>query len=275
MALMRGNWKLNTNIKYHLLIGGAAGLWITLFLVIVGPFDSAPLPMSWRARVMIGYGLVFFICYTLVIPVQNWWFARREKWTLQDECSLYFLMFGICLPASFAYYGSGFINGDFGFGKFGLEVFLPTLLILLPLLIIARWLVNKMPTLPDSAQETKKPEEIDMIYWKPRIDALMAQEVYLNPDLSLKSMAEQLGTNSSVLSRVVNQGYGANFNDFINRYRVEAVRRELEKGAYKTHTLPGIALNCGFSSKATFNRAFKKHMQVAPSSYIAQLEQHQ
>jgi AraC-like DNA-binding protein len=272
VVFMPRNLPLNLNVQYHLLVGAAAGFWITLFLVVVGPFDTAPLSMTWRARVMFGYGLIFFFSYAFAIPLQNWWYSFRKRWSVEQEVCLYLFMFGSCLPVSYAYYSSTLINGDFPFSQFTLEIYFPTLLILLPLLIISRRLVNNI--LPGKKRPGNKNqlEATDLLNWKGRIEKLMEEGVYLDPVLSLNSMAEQLGTNSSVLSRVINQGYGANFNDFINAYRVEAVRHALEKGAHKTHTLAGIAQDCGFSSKATFNRAFKKHLELSPSEYIRQLE---
>lgn len=269
---MPRNLPLNINVKYHLLIAAAAGLWITLFLVVVGPFDTAPLSMAWRAQVMIGYGLIFFLSYALAIPLQNWWYFYRKRWSVAQEISLYLFIFGSCLPLTYAYYSSELINGDYPFTQFCLEIYLPTLLIMFPLLVISRRFVNNI--LPGKKRQgnTNKRETEDLLNWKARIEKLMEEGAYLDPALSLNSMAEQLGTNSSVLSQVINQGFEVNFNDFVNTYRVEAVRRALEKGEHQTHTLPGIAQNCGFSSKATFNRAFKKHVQLSPSAYIRQLE---
>ena len=62
-----------------------------------------------------------------------------------------------------------------------------------------------------------------------------------------------------------------NFNDFINNYRIEAVKENLKKGEHKKTTLLGIAFDCGFNSKATFNRAFKKSTGLSPKDYLHKL----
>ena len=59
-----------------------------------------------------------------------------------------------------------------------------------------------------------------------------------------------------------------NFNDFVNEKRAEAVITKLKKGEHVENTLLGIALDCGFNSKTTFNRAFKKHTGASPKQYI-------
>jgi AraC-like DNA-binding protein len=67
---------------------------------------------------------------------------------------------------------------------------------------------------------------------------------------------------------VINQGFQLNFNDFINQYRIEAVKDKLKAGEQKTQTLLGIAYDCGFNSKATFNRAFKKVTGLSPKQWL-------
>lgn len=105
--------------------------------------------------------------------------------------------------------------------------------------------------------------------WKPRIEYMMQQKrAYENAELSLAGLARQLKTNPSILSKAINQSFQANFNDFINGYRVEAVKKMLVAGEQKTQTLLGIAYSCGFNSKATFNRAFKKSTGKTPKEWL-------
>jgi AraC-like DNA-binding protein len=106
--------------------------------------------------------------------------------------------------------------------------------------------------------------------WKSRLEQFMEKErPYLDPNLTLGQLARQLRTNSSVLSRVINQGFAQNFNDFINSYRVAAVAERFKQGDHERLTLLSIALDCGFNSKATFNRAFKKFTGKSPREMIS------
>ena len=77
-------------------------------------------------------------------------------------------------------------------------------------------------------------------------------------------MAERLGVSEGYLSRALNQGLGVNFNEFVNRMRVEAVTRAMSDPAESRPVL-AIALECGFSSKASFNRAFKAATGATPT----------
>ncbi|WP_425289983.1 helix-turn-helix domain-containing protein, partial [Shewanella algae] len=74
-----------------------------------------------------------------------------------------------------------------------------------------------------------------------------------------------MGTNSSVLSKIINRAFQMNFNDFINRYRVEEVKKQLQNPKNASLTIMSLAYDAGFNSKATFNRAFKKHTGENPS----------
>ena len=105
--------------------------------------------------------------------------------------------------------------------------------------------------------------------WKEKVTGSMQHDqLYKDAELTLSQLAKKLSTNSSVLSKVVNQGFGLNFNDFVNEYRVQAVIALLKAGEQKNQTLLGIAFDCGFNSKATFNRAFKKQTGISPKEWL-------
>ena len=105
--------------------------------------------------------------------------------------------------------------------------------------------------------------------WKPKIVALFGeQDIYKNPDLTLTDLARLLETNRNMISKAINQEFEMNFNDFVNQKRSEAVIKKLQNGDHVNNTLLGIALDCGFNSKTTFNRAFKKHTGTTPKQFI-------
>lgn len=86
-----------------------------------------------------------------------------------------------------------------------------------------------------------------------------------DPDLSLSMLAQRLGTNTNHLSRAVNEGLGLNFSSFVGRMRAETVAAELRRGSKAD--LLDLALDAGFSSKASFNRAFLAAFGQTPSAY--------
>jgi AraC-like DNA-binding protein len=118
--------------------------------------------------------------------------------------------------------------------------------------------------------ETKKsllPEK-ELGKLKVKLQNLMeVDKIYLEPNLTLTDLARRLGVNSTVLSYAINNGFDKNFNDFVNEYRIAEVKKKLQTGDAENLTLLGLAFDCGFNSKATFNRAFKKFTGVSPKEY--------
>ncbi|TRX41545.1 helix-turn-helix domain-containing protein [Flavobacterium restrictum] len=109
----------------------------------------------------------------------------------------------------------------------------------------------------------------DIELWKQQLETLIQTEkLYENPELSLTDVAIKMRTNTAIISKTINQGFAMNFNDFINTYRIEAVKLKFANGEHKKATLLGIAYDCGFNSKATFNRAFKKNTSYSPKEFL-------
>ncbi|WP_265197589.1 helix-turn-helix domain-containing protein [Aureitalea sp. L0-47] len=105
-----------------------------------------------------------------------------------------------------------------------------------------------------------------------KLQELMSTEKpFLNPELNLVDLAKLSEMSRAQLSQVINAGFNKNFNDFVNSYRIEAVKDQLALGKHKELSLLGIAFDCGFNSKATFNRVFKKLTNTSPSEYLKSL----
>ncbi|MFQ3213328.1 MAG: AraC-like DNA-binding protein [Marivirga sp.] len=104
-----------------------------------------------------------------------------------------------------------------------------------------------------------------------KLKILMKEErLYLQPDLTLHELAQHLSCNSSQLSASINLVFKQNFNDFINSLRIEEFIRLNRTDSYKHFTLLAIALDSGFNSKATFNRAFKKLKSCSPKIFFSE-----
>ena len=100
------------------------------------------------------------------------------------------------------------------------------------------------------------------------VDLFEQEEVYKNPNLTLTDVAHQLGTNRNIISKIINQTFEMNFNDFVNQKRAMAVIDKLKRGEHSNRTILSLALDSGFNSKTTFNRAFKKYAGLSPKQYI-------
>jgi AraC-like DNA-binding protein len=108
-----------------------------------------------------------------------------------------------------------------------------------------------------------------MAEWQQKIEDLVTKEkLYQQPELTLSDLAKKLGTNTSVLSKVINQSFGLNFNDYINSHRVEDVVQKMQDPNYSNQTLLSLAFDAGFNSKSTFNRAFLKFKGISPKDFL-------
>jgi AraC-like DNA-binding protein len=90
---------------------------------------------------------------------------------------------------------------------------------------------------------------------------------FLNPEISLFDLAKLLKVLPNHLSQVINVKTDQNFFDYINFYRVNKVKEYILNGRLGGHNLLGLAIDSGFNSKASFNRAFKRHTGLTPSEF--------
>ena len=98
-------------------------------------------------------------------------------------------------------------------------------------------------------------------------ERVQRKNLYRDPKLTLKKLASSMKLNINDLSQTINSGLDQSFNDFINEMRVDEVKRKMEDPKYAHLSQLGMALESGFNSKATYNRAFKKFTGMSPSSY--------
>ena len=117
-----------------------------------------------------------------------------------------------------------------------------------------------------SSSSLKGSEEIRLFY---RLKRLIEDEnLYLDPDLTLKNVADRLATNTKYLSQVVNHHANTNFQQFLNTYRIEEVKQKITDQDYQNLTLYGIAMQCGFKNKSTFYKVFKEMTGHTPRSFL-------
>lgn len=94
------------------------------------------------------------------------------------------------------------------------------------------------------------------------------EEPFLQPDLTLRSLANELNVNTNQLSWLINQKLKKNFSNFINSYRIQRFQ-ELAISPENQHiSLIGLAYESGFNSKTVFNTYFKKQVGVTPKVWL-------
>lgn len=96
-------------------------------------------------------------------------------------------------------------------------------------------------------------------------------KLFLNSDLTLDTLAIAIDVHSNDVSQYINSNLGLTFYDYINIKRIEEFKRKVNLPESRNLNLLGIAFDCGFNSKSTFNRNFKKITGQTPSEYLSNL----
>lgn len=125
-------------------------------------------------------------------------------------------------------------------------------------------------TAPDEIRYRKsglKSEQADEL--QARLEEMMLTEKpYLDHTLTLTRLAENLAIHPNYLSQLINERFQRNFYDFINSARIEEFKTLAQQPQSKQFTLVALAYECGFSSKSSFNKFFKKSTGTTPSEFM-------
>ncbi len=104
------------------------------------------------------------------------------------------------------------------------------------------------------------------------MDKLMIhKKLFLNPELSLAEVSEELQVPRHHLTQAINTELGKNFYAYINELRVKRFMEMVVDPRFKNYTFLALAFECGFNSKSTFNSVFKRITNFTPSEYIESL----
>ena len=122
--------------------------------------------------------------------------------------------------------------------------------------------INDEPIEPSATQEPL-PSLIE------RIDAAMMQDnLFLDPDLSIVMLAEKVGTNRTYVSKVIKDTKCCNFSDYVNRFRIDYAVELMKKTPKDDIVIQNIAMQCGCGSIQTFYRCFKLFYNETPTQWI-------
>lgn len=92
---------------------------------------------------------------------------------------------------------------------------------------------------------------------------------FLQPDISLTSLAKSLDTNTKYLSDVINRNKQVNFNQYINDQRIHYIIEKMKaEPKYLNYKMFYLAEECGFSSQSSFSTVFKSVTGISPLSFI-------
>ena len=87
---------------------------------------------------------------------------------------------------------------------------------------------------------------------------------HFNEDIHLPDLAKKLGINQNYASQIFPKYIGITFSEFLNKIRINHAAKLLKT---TTYSIANIAFACGYNSLCTFNRIYKKYMNVTPSQF--------
>jgi adenylate cyclase len=128
--------------------------------------------------------------------------------------------------------------------------------------------ISSLPAPPPKASKAPFTSQ-EVVQELERLSKLQqSEQPYLDPNLNLKALAAQLDLHPNKLSWLINEGLGKNFNEYINAFRLQAFQEKALAPEFAHLSLLGIAYECGFNSKSTFNAFFKKETGLSPRAWL-------
>ncbi len=219
------------------LAAGHMAVYVILIIVLMTKNRSTAseftrLRHRWGALLVSGYS-IFILAYASYFALVRFPFFNSE-WDYM-----------ISLTMSASIYAIGYFiyrQPDVFNGEFHAKLFLPN------------------PNKEDTLENTMMNE----LYLK--VTNYMEQEKpYIDNELRLVHLADQLGFSAHLLSKVINKKSGKNFNKFVNEYRLREAERLLTDTT--TQSIKSVYFDVGFNSKAAFYNAFRKKHNCTPSEF--------
>ncbi len=124
----------------------------------------------------------------------------------------------------------------------------------------------------DKYQNSILSEERKLFIKKQVINYVEKKKVFLNPDINMNSLSENLDIPKHQITEVLNSELGKNFFRFINEYRVEEVKKLLADPK-NNYSIEAIGYECGFNSKSVFFTVFKNITGQTPLQFRNRINQ--
>lgn len=127
---------------------------------------------------------------------------------------------------------------------------------------------TKSPSAPNNSSAAQEATHIEDNPLVTVLSETMNRGFYTQNGLSINQLASELKVPAHQMRKIINSEMGFdNFTQFVNSYRIPAVREALSDPNRARESILTIALEAGFNSIAPFNRAFKQQMSMTPREY--------
>lgn len=99
------------------------------------------------------------------------------------------------------------------------------------------------------------------------IHCMEVEKLFLNPRLNIQRMADHIKIPYREVSALINTHFHANFNEFINLYRINEAKRLLSDSHLLNVPINEIYAQAGFNSKSAFHRFFSRLVGISPTEF--------
>jgi AraC-like DNA-binding protein len=263
---------LSRRIAYHFLPFIGAVLFLLVFYRQTEKFVIWESPVDLYSTILILIQNFFYIAYTLVITksmdTSFIGFFRKLRFTSNYSwlqiLLLGFIIIWIVNLNSFAIYmivrkpgWCAYTASIYGLIVF---IFVNTIMFLLLIKPDIYYIITKY-------RNNKLVEEEKQEYLQRLNSHMENNKPYLNPDITLESLANDISVNPRTLSQLINETFHKNFKSYILEYRIKASMQMLADAKYHRHTVLEILYEVGFNSKSAFNNQFKLLTNLTPLEY--------
>ncbi len=273
--LRKFSWKDLLHFLPTVLIDGIFFVIVFIFIRLNMEWAGQNIPLIQGIALMIAFfGAIQLSCYTYLIYRESREakrvlreFEKIKKWltTLISTWSLLIGFLFLAVPIALIFIeqvdeNSALIYKPMG-SIIGICIYFLGYLYLLKYAKIVESYVERITkfTITPAELENKKEHLLQL---------LTEKELYKDPKLSLAKLAGHLNWPINSVSGVINESLQTNFNDLINHHRIVAFKDQLLRPENQRFSIEGIGQQVGFSSKASFYRAFKKETGMTPTQFI-------
>lgn len=103
----------------------------------------------------------------------------------------------------------------------------------------------------------------------PLIENWIKEKKYCDSDITIVKLANEIGTNRTTLSKLINTNIGKSFREWINDLRIEEAKQMLREDPLKG--IEDVAISCGFSTRKYFDQVFNNHEQITAAEWRKKL----
>lgn len=105
------------------------------------------------------------------------------------------------------------------------------------------------------------------------IELFFTEKYFLKNEGTLEDLSQKVNASSDTLNEFLIVNYGVGYTDLVNKHRIDYFKAIVNKGDFVLYTIEALAIQSGFGSRQSLQKAFKKFHGGTPSDYISSIKQ--